>query len=142
MRERVTKDLQCLTTGISAFFFFGFLDLHHDLNKFHISKDQNEDILVSIEKVGYWTSVPNGRKSHTKLCKSTHTGLLPVVQKGVVGVGQTFPLDGKPRALKVDIVCESGSKWVKVKAMSGKSIEDLHEGRGRCGRGRGHIPRL
>ena len=53
------------------------------------------------------------------------------VQKGVIGIGQYFPLDGKPRALKIDVVCESGSKWVKVKAMNSKSIEDVYEGRGR-----------
>jgi len=54
-------------------------------------------------------------------------------ETGVLGLGQAFALDGKPRALVVDVVAESGSKWVKVKAMNGRSIEDVHEGRGRYG---------
>lgn len=52
-----------------------------------------------------------------------------------MGIGQTFPLDGKPRAVKIDVVCEFGSKWVKVKAMNSKSIEDVYQGRGRCSPG-------
>lgn len=54
-------------------------------------------------------------------------------ETGVVAIGQPFTLDGKLRALTVDIVSENGCKWVKVKAMSSKSIEDLYEGRGRFG---------
>ena len=56
---------------------------------------------------------------------------LPPSQTGVISIGPFFALDERPRALKVDVVSEHGSKWVKVKAMSGKGIEDLYEGRGR-----------
>eukprot|EP00668_Euglena_longa_P038489 GGOE01049501.1.p1 GENE.GGOE01049501.1~~GGOE01049501.1.p1 ORF type:complete len:422 (-),score=130.12 GGOE01049501.1:116-1345(-) len=82
----------------------------------------------------------DGRKEPTKsrvlssnvsLFEALHAVLLR--ERGVVGIGQTFTLDGRPRALKVDVVSEFGSKWIKVKAMSGRTIEDLHEGRGRFG---------
>eukprot|EP00667_Euglena_gracilis_P011415 EG_transcript_11671 len=69
--------------------------------------------------------------SNASLFEALHAVLLR--ERGVVGIGQTFTLDGRPRALKVDVVSEFGSKWIKVKAMSGRTIEDLHEGRGRFG---------
>ena len=62
-------------------------------------------------------------------------GILKILQcedmTQVTAVGQTFTTNTKHMTSDISIVTEGGGKWIKIKSMSSRNIEDSSKGRGR-----------